>query len=415
MCGIFGFVTQTRFNQQRLLYSILANAMRTRGREAFGVVTADIQGTDPMVYRGTMAIDAAPNILQHVANKRIVAGHTRLGTVGKNTLDNTHPFDINGHLVAHNGIIYNWDEFPDKKKWDVDSQALAWRVATNRPTKELEGYGALWWLDPRGGLYCVRMHSGDLTLFTVKDVTGRSAHCFVSTLNAKVNSNTVETHLKGAGFTLLDYGEPEEGRVHRVTTRGFTKKERIVNVSAGTGFVDWRSGRSSSSSYGGTYTGKGGSYGSIRKVCPARDGYNGAFVGKAGDEKDTQVFLWKLYSSAKRVLEPGSQIWGRMLRENDETSVEAMVETDSVDVTGFDDGYVEAYVDDAELRHFIRNNTLTPWDLASANPDAIREIKIGERSFSIIVEDPDAFMEVWLRMVANGKPPFSFPTEAKEA
>lgn len=86
--------------------------------------------------------------------------HCRAASHGSVTVENNHPFDINGKIIfQHNGTIFNIKELATKynikeSSYSVDSQALGQIISTGN-TKVLEeynGYAALLWTD-RKSLY----------------------------------------------------------------------------------------------------------------------------------------------------------------------------------------------------------------------------------------------------------------------
>lgn len=57
-------------------------------------------------------------------NVSFIVGHNRFATKGKQTTNNAHPFMVGNTTLVHNGTINSFLNFPDHKKYEVDSQAL---------------------------------------------------------------------------------------------------------------------------------------------------------------------------------------------------------------------------------------------------------------------------------------------------
>lgn len=76
-------------------------------------------------------------------------GHTRYATVGDKTKRNAHPFHVGNITLAHNGAIWNHKEVGEKYKrtYECDSEHLVHHMAEKLPMKDLEGYGAMEWVE----------------------------------------------------------------------------------------------------------------------------------------------------------------------------------------------------------------------------------------------------------------------------
>ena len=73
----------------------------------------------------------------------VLIGHTRFASSGAVTLDNAHPFLIDGIAFAHNGCISNHNKFGE---YAVDSMSLIHGIK-KRDFSEYEGSVALVWLE----------------------------------------------------------------------------------------------------------------------------------------------------------------------------------------------------------------------------------------------------------------------------
>jgi len=88
------------------------------------------------------------NIFNSHYDLRIVIGHTRFATIGKNSKENTHPFSMNNVVGAHNGTLRKLPE--GHKRYETDSEALFARIdeaGEEEAINEIEGAYALTWFD----------------------------------------------------------------------------------------------------------------------------------------------------------------------------------------------------------------------------------------------------------------------------
>ena len=120
MCGIFGQVSKTRVNREKL--DKLVKHSEQRGVDSSGLVYYEDD---------TYKVDRADYNIEKLLNKikpyssKIVLGHSRLITNG---LGDNQPVVRNGICAIHNGIIVNeeevWSNIGLKRELQIDSEAI---------------------------------------------------------------------------------------------------------------------------------------------------------------------------------------------------------------------------------------------------------------------------------------------------
>jgi glucosamine 6-phosphate synthetase-like amidotransferase/phosphosugar isomerase protein len=127
MCGIMGFVVVTAGKRaDGDLFTKVVKANVSRGSLGYGAWTWS-RGVGSYLVRETAEIN--PELAVQAARLGTVCAiHTRAPTGGQNDdLDNIHPFAIGRFLVAHNGLLLNWqDETPATWMHDADHGRLAY-------------------------------------------------------------------------------------------------------------------------------------------------------------------------------------------------------------------------------------------------------------------------------------------------
>ncbi len=117
-CGLFGYVGNDPVDMMRI--KLLGIYNLSRGKHSCGI------SYDYDIVKGTDGDKEWNKFIENVEfpntiDNQVVIGHTRWATTGAHTYKNTHPFDINGHMVgAHNGTIENIDDLVTKYEVNVD-------------------------------------------------------------------------------------------------------------------------------------------------------------------------------------------------------------------------------------------------------------------------------------------------------
>src|SRR4051794_29873267 len=111
MCGIFGIISKTSIDPAQ--YIALGQQNTERGNLAFGGL---LKGKDGLtVYRYAMPFDPSKIVFQ---DANIALGHVRAPTGRQsNNIAEVHPFETDQLLLAHNGLLLNYRDFP---QWRIN-------------------------------------------------------------------------------------------------------------------------------------------------------------------------------------------------------------------------------------------------------------------------------------------------------
>jgi len=164
MCGIIGYCGKEKPN--KLWLKLMALFNDSRGGQGIGY------STNGKIYKSIWPNEfkdyLQKNNLEFTGKNNTIIMHARKASVGKKTIENTHPFDIDTKLIGvHNGTISNIDELYgiliekkynlDKNKLDAmetDSEKFLYLLSLNAKTylemlKSYEGSAALMWYNPK--------------------------------------------------------------------------------------------------------------------------------------------------------------------------------------------------------------------------------------------------------------------------
>lgn len=181
MCGICGFMTQQGNNRLTTTEGVadMFSATDTRGRDAAGFA-ASVKGQLFRIRQdnsSTRLLGKVTTLL--VDESKAWVGHCRLQTQGPaRIMDNNHPFVQDGLALIHNGIIWNYDEYLDKRvghvktKGTCDSELIIQSINYHRSkgksitqsiqhmSRELDGDMACALISRKGQLWLWRREEG---------------------------------------------------------------------------------------------------------------------------------------------------------------------------------------------------------------------------------------------------------------
>lgn len=214
MCGLFGLVyhgqerTKDQVKMAAELFTWLAVGSADRGIDATGLARVDSDGY-VATYKNCLPSYEVVNfkrwwrpLLNITPSTVAVLGHTRFGTHGENTLDNTHPFlfsTLEGKFVGtHNGVISNHMEYGPSTPFANDSANLFHGLATGGPDK----WGAL--LKNVRGSFAVVFANGP-NVHIARNIGSPCYRVYVPYLGATVYASTYAILLKALTESKLAY------------------------------------------------------------------------------------------------------------------------------------------------------------------------------------------------------------------
>jgi glutamine amidotransferase len=109
MCRLFGMTGGTHEVQATFWLLDAATSLLLQSEtqpDGVGLGTFDASGT-PSVYRKPVSANRSQTFIDgaHEVRSNTFLAHIRHATVAEPTLENTHPFEQHGRLLAHNGIV----------------------------------------------------------------------------------------------------------------------------------------------------------------------------------------------------------------------------------------------------------------------------------------------------------------------
>ena len=145
----------------------------------------------------------------------ILMGHTRKGTTGAITKENSHPFEIGNIIGAHNGMLTNHSELNNqyKRSYAVDSMHIFGHLNEGRDLSDIGGYGAIEFIRKDQGtdkINLCKLEGGDLHIYGI----GTNAKNCKGIIWASVD-DYIEAAAKAAGIKVFAF-KVETGQVYSV-------------------------------------------------------------------------------------------------------------------------------------------------------------------------------------------------------
>lgn len=234
MCGIAGFAWSNKCNltfrqKERLIY-LAAMGADKRGGQSYGFL--GVTKASHFVHKGLGPLVAADF-------RRLVASqmgflHSRYATQGDVSIQNSHPFEYDNIIGAHNGVVFNskkLDEMHGKK--EVDSEHIFEALAKGRDVDNFRAYGIIEYFDKEqpDSIFLSDIGKGDITVFQIKDDCKKFTQGYIWTSNRTDG----ELALTSAGITEFDAFGLVKGEIYRFD-RGsedfFTEKKKKLEVKA---------------------------------------------------------------------------------------------------------------------------------------------------------------------------------------
>ena len=231
MCGIWGIISskQVSFAQ----FAQLGEMNKVRGNLGFGGYVADLQDTavSEQTFRYPQPFDAE---LLPVQSANVALGHIRAPTGSRSHLvAEVHPFVVGDLLLAHNGLLLNYLDFPEWRLDTaviVDSQIILGGIYTHRQkglplseaiaqtVSQLDGQQACWlWSKTERKLYLWRVMSpiyviqtGDGFLFSSTSLEG-----FLTRRRGGAEGDLERPYSDDSSFPIFDNVLLDEGKIYQ--------------------------------------------------------------------------------------------------------------------------------------------------------------------------------------------------------
>jgi len=152
MCGLVGAAGNLDIKDENCAKQLLA-IDAIRGSDSTGIAVINFKNDINLVKQvgDPYTLMEYPKFKQaFVGLTKCIIGHNRYATTGKVNRNNSHPFEFNTLIGAHNGTLTNKWELNNHQRFDTDSEALYHNIEEQglKPTIEMvNGAYALVWYD----------------------------------------------------------------------------------------------------------------------------------------------------------------------------------------------------------------------------------------------------------------------------
>lgn len=216
-CGIIGFSGTRPFDSHKIKSLMLWNSLE-RGTDSTGVYTVesgvikDTESADKFIIKNFNNEDSK------IKPSNLFISHVRKKSIGSNTVNNAHPHQFGGSIVAHNGTLTNYNELARMygiahNSYFSDSQVLAEILNINynseEPFKVLSEY--------EGAAAILMYNSKTETLYACRDLKRPLYYGYINKTEMYISS--IEDSLKYIGcenisqFTFETIFKIKDGKI----------------------------------------------------------------------------------------------------------------------------------------------------------------------------------------------------------
>jgi hypothetical protein len=235
MCGIFGIdLTQCNIsrNKKLVLTTLLSHYNATRGDQSYGIF-------DHMLFKTVKGTSSIVKKIYFLNTLDLYFAHTRYATHGIINATNAHPFEIGDIIGAHNGVLSNHKDLNTKynRNFEVDSMHLFAHLNENKPLDDIEGYGAIEWVNKKdpNKIFLCKLAGGSLSIAEVQDKKGKKGIVWSS------DRDHLTSSLRSARIRFTLY-KIESEVIYFVQNGVLYITEEKLSLKEKSKIVDWKQG-----------------------------------------------------------------------------------------------------------------------------------------------------------------------------